>query len=355
MQSDPDHRRVSPLIKLAAALVGGGVLFLAAEGAASVARAFGEARRSTVAGSIEEERHCEHDPDLGWMNQPDLSIEGMYGPGTTYTTNSQRLRATRDYTEAVPAGRFRIVCLGDSFTMGYGVGDADTFAAQLEARVPRYEVVNMGLGGFGIDQDYLWYLRDGVRFETDLLLLLVIPDDFNRALTDTFLDRYPKPLLELAGGELRATNVPVPESFGRRAGPSLLSRVSRGLDLGRLLGGAPAARRGPDGPLAFVPVAGRILTDLRDLSAERGQAFAVAYLPPGPLFLESAQKLPAIQWLEQFAQRESIPYHDLTPAFADVPPAELPSCFALEHYSARGNALVAGALAEIVAREYDRP
>jgi hypothetical protein len=342
---------VKPVAALAAAVV----LFLAAEGLASVARAAAEARGATAAAAVEEERHCEHDPDLGWINRPNLSIEGMYGPGTSFTTNGQRLRATREYAAQVPEGRYRIVCLGDSFTMGYGVGDRDTFPAQLEALSPRYEVLNMGLGGFGVDQGYLWYLRDGVRFETDLLLLLVIPDDFNRVLTPLFLGRNPKPVLEIAEGGLRAANVPVPERFGRGGGPSLAARVARGLDLARLLGaGADDSPEG-EGPLAFVPIAGRILTELRDLSRERGQGFAVVYLPPGPLFVQTAKRLPAIQWLEQFAARESIPYHDLTAAFDGVPEAELARCFAHEHYSPHGNALVARALAEIVARDHDRP
>jgi hypothetical protein len=353
--ADPRTPRTSPLVKLAAALAAAVVLFLAAEGLASVARAAAEARGARAAAEVEEERHCEHDPDLGWMNRPNLAIDGMYGPGTSFTTNAQRLRATREYTAEIPAGRYRIVCLGDSFTMGYGVGDGDTFPARLEALSPRYEVINMGLGGFGLDQDYLWYLRDGVRFETDLLLLLLIPDDFNRVLTDLFLGRNPKPVLELAEGELRAANVPVPERFGRGGGPSLVARTARGLDLARLLGAGPAPGSAEPGALAFVPVAGRILAELRDLSRERGQGFAVVYLPPGPLFVQTETRLPAIQWLEQFTARESIPYHDLTGAFDAVPKDELPACFAHGHYSPRGNALVAAALAEIVARDHDRP
>lgn len=337
-------------------LLSSAFLFLAAEGAASLAVAVREARWELAGGSsIEEEKHCEHDADLGWMNQRGRRFEGLYGPGTTYTTSAQGFRATREYAREVPAGRYRVICLGDSFTMGYGVGDADTFPARLEAGSERLEVVNMGLGGFGIDQDYLWYLRDGARLEAQLLLLLVIPDDFNRVLTDRFNGLYAKPRLAVEGGELVVHNVPVPQGFSSPPAVLLAREVARRLGMARLVGRAPAAPSEAEGGLLpFTQVSQRILQALRDAARERGQDFAVVYLPPGPLMVSSETPMPVVRWLESFCAGAGIPYYDLTPAFRRIAPEELAAHFALAHYSPAGNQVVADALAAIIAADFDR-
>ena len=336
-------------------LVSSVLLFFAVEGAASLLAAVREARWDLAGApeTIEEERHCEHDADLGWMNLRGRRFEGLYGPGTAYTTNAQGFRATQEYAPAAPAGRYRVICLGDSFTMGYGVDDADTVPARLEALSERFEVINMGLGGFGIDQDYLWYLRDGVGLEARLLLLLVIPDDFNRVLTDRFMDRYAKPRLAVEGGELVVHNVPVPEGFASSDGVRLARATAGRLGLARLFGrDAAVPEPAGDGPLPYVEVAGAILQALRD--ACRGRDFAVVYLPPGPLMVRSETPMPVVRWLESFCAGEGIPFYDLTPSFQRIDPAGLAAHFAHEHYSPAGNQVVAEALAEIIAADFDR-
>jgi hypothetical protein len=340
------------------ALASAALLFFAVEGAASLLVAVREARWDLAgadAGSIEEEQHCEYDADLGWMNIRGRRFDGLYGPGTSFTTNAQGLRATREYAPEVPEGRYRVICLGDSFTMGYGVGDADTFPALLEAGSERLEVVNMGLGGFGIDQDYLWYLRDGARLEAQLLLLLVIPDDFNRVLTDRFMGLHAKPRLAVEGGELVVHNVPVPQGFAASRSARLARAVAERLGVARLFAGA--AERAPeigDGPLPFTQVSERILQALRDAARAKGQDFAVVYLPPGPLMVRSETPMPVVRWLESFCTGAGIPYYDLTPSFRRIAPEELAAHFAHDHYSPRGNQVVAEALAAIIAADFDR-
>ena len=332
------------------------LLFLAVEGAASVSLALEAAHRDAVraerSGGILEQRHCEYDRDLGWMHRPNVAIEGLYEPGTRFTTNSQRLRATRDYTREVPADRYRVVCLGDSFTMGYGVDDAETFPAQLEANSDRLEVINMGMGAFGIDQDYLWYLRDGERFETDLLLLLVVLDDFDRMTTNKFSGLFPKPLLDVRDGDLVVDNVPVPRMFSREEraahGPGPLARVLRHLSFSRSVAPRISARDGG----RKRRVTARLLTDLRDVCRERGQEFGVVYLPMDRRIVRMPERASIVRWLRDFAAAEEIPFYDLVPRFAEVLPEELTGYFAHDHYSPRGNALIARALREIIGRDF---
>src|SRR6516225_1775293 len=70
----------------------------------------------------EAERLNDYDSQLGWVNMKNRRAIDRYGPNKSATHNALGLRATREYTAAIPAGRYRIIFLGDSFT--YGVGSA---------------------------------------------------------------------------------------------------------------------------------------------------------------------------------------------------------------------------------------
>ncbi len=329
--------------------------------------AAGLALRSNPGGAsrrrgIREERHCEYDADLGWMNLPSVRIEDLYGPGASYTTNSQRFRASRDYTAEVRAGRYRVICLGDSFTMGYGVDDADTFPARLESLSDELEVINMGLGGFGVDQDYLWFERDGAGLEADALLFCVVVADFQRMTTDVFQERYPKPTLSLEKGELAARNVPVPRGFDERAGRGA-DYPWRGLNLVRLLrsrGGAPlppqgdsrqlSARRAAHAYRRALIVSEHVFAELHRESEARGRRFAVVLLPSERHL--GTEPPPVERWLEEFTERADIPFLNLFPLLRAVDPEELPNHFTQGHYAPIANQLVAEELLRWIESEW---
>lgn len=159
---------------------------------------------------IAERSHTEYDPDLGWVNLPNVNLPHLYGPGLALRTNSQRLRADADYEIRIPADRVRIICSGDSFTLGYGVGNENTWCHWLTVLDPRLETLNMGQGGYGVGQAYLWYKRDGIVFEHDIHLFAFITADFNRMACDRF-EGYGKPRLRLGDGQIEVTNTPVPK------------------------------------------------------------------------------------------------------------------------------------------------
>ena len=199
---------------------------------------------------IQERHHTRYDSELGWVNEPGMSDPDLYAPGRGITTNSQGFRNTRHFPVEVPAGRLRVICAGDSFTLGYGVADSDSWPAQLAALDPRLETVNMGQGGYGVDQAWMWYRRDGLELDHQLLLFAFIGDDFERMRKATFRG-YGKPLLKVVDGRIAVGNVPVPRSSFRF--PLLTQNLPlleelRIVELGRrvlrkLRGGEPAARR----------------------------------------------------------------------------------------------------------------
>jgi hypothetical protein len=165
---------------------------------------------------VSEIHHCEYDPDLGWRHIANKHVPDLYGPGVGLHTNGQHLRGTRDHALADSDDVYRILCLGDSFTMGYGVRDDDTYPAMIAQQHAGIETINMGLGGYGLDQDYLWYERDGRKFAVDVLLFAFIIGDFFRMNADGNVANIPKPVLRLVDGDPVAVNVPVITSSQRR-------------------------------------------------------------------------------------------------------------------------------------------
>lgn len=78
-------------------------------------------------------------------------------------------------------GTWRLLALGDSYTLGMGVREGDTFGARLERllndslrlRDParRYEVITCGVPGHGTREERLFYERSGYRYRPDVVLL----------------------------------------------------------------------------------------------------------------------------------------------------------------------------------------
>jgi hypothetical protein len=196
------------------------VLIAMVEGTSSVSLKIWDAVRHGVSvrtNVVKERIHTRYDPLLGWVNIPHFFDPDLYGPGLDLQTNAQGFRERQDTTLAPAPGTKRVFCIGDSFTLGYGVGNDYSWCHYLAGMQTGLETVNMGQGGYGVDQAYLWYRRDGSRFRHDVVILAVVDLDIERMRNDRFYG-YPKPFLERRNGQLIVANSPLPEnSFGVRA------------------------------------------------------------------------------------------------------------------------------------------
>ena len=121
--------------------------------------------------------------------------------------NSKGLR-DREFPYAKPEGTRRILCLGGSFTCGYGVDAEETFAKQLEALLNRnkvagaaWEVLNAGMGSTGTAQQLAYYESEGYKYEPDFVLLCFSHD------TD-FWDNITSGLYSVEGDKLVKHNAP---------------------------------------------------------------------------------------------------------------------------------------------------
>ncbi len=331
-------------------------LFLLSEGLASTYLVVREALTSQP---LAERSHTEYDPELGWVNTPNVHIPDMYGPGIYFTTNSQSFRNTEDFSLQVPPGVVRIICSGDSFTLGYGVDNEHTWCQLLTAHDDRLQTVNMGQGGYGVDQAYLWYRRDGTRLDHDIHLLALITLDFDRMKSDDFMG-YGRPVLEWREGRPVNTNTPVPRRafyvpFLSRTLPLILRFDSARLAtkaLRKLTGDRGAAGR-EDAEIRAV-VDG-IFAELLRLNREKNSIPVLVYLPT----LEDYMAEPAVEWrrfVRDEAHEKGIFFIDLIAELRKLPPHEVTNKFipfgevdfqgAAGHYSAEGNAYIAGVLTE---------
>jgi len=102
-----------------------------------------------------------------WHVTPDYRIN--------IRTNSKGIRADGEIPYEKPPGVNRIVVLGDSFGMGYGVDLQDTFTSQmarsLEKKGIKCEVVNLSVSGHGNAEHLVALKEEGLRYQPDLVLV----------------------------------------------------------------------------------------------------------------------------------------------------------------------------------------
>lgn len=327
------------------------VFFVAFEGPYNIIFVFKSLHRP-----IAERVHTKYDQQLGWVNIPNIFIKDMYGEGRYLKINSQGFRSNKDFSISIPKNKIRIICSGDSFTLGYGVDNDHTWCQYLSSIDKRLETINMGQGGYGIDQMYLWYLRDGNKFEHNILLFAFIDCDFYRS-GKHFLG-YGKPFLRLQNDLLVADNIPVPkrsfyvpwlteniEYLSKLKSFRALRKIYNTLVFNKSTLFAPN-RGGSDESIAL-----RVFEDLSRINKLKHSKLVIVYLPH-MLDLQSNDSLELRISLRLELAKRGIPFIDLFYDFKKLPVAEARAMFigqckypySAGHYSEKGNAYVANLL-----------
>lgn len=136
-------------------------------------------------------------------------------------TNRVGMRSCRDDLEQSPQGRRRMLVFGDSFTAGWGVNNEERFSDRLEKLLNGVDVLNFGLDGSGIDQQFLIFERLGSRFGGDIILFCPLVENIRRVTMKYWMavDRtsgqrmlVPKPYCVLDNGALQFRHMPVPRT-----------------------------------------------------------------------------------------------------------------------------------------------
>jgi hypothetical protein len=225
------------------------------------------------------------DPEIGWTLKPDLAWTTGSAPWESgLTTNAAGFR-DGPHAAAKAPGAYRVVVLGDSFVFGSGVRQEGTLTRRLAAHLGSgFEIANLGVPGYGTDQELLTLRRWGRALSPDLVLLGFFWNDVMENTSDRIYG-LPKPRFTLEGGTL------VPHPPAGFAAPSTFARIDASLasssHLWSLLENG-LFRVGPaaGGPAEERPVS--VDLSLRNAPLSRAQEFALTFALLGAVRDEAA-------------------------------------------------------------------
>jgi hypothetical protein len=108
--------------------------------------------------------------------------------GTSVRINRWGMRDL-EYEQSKPANTYRIALIGESHSMGWGVGDDETYEALLEARLNRelsrttglkYEILNFAVAGYTLPQKRIALEQKVLAFEPDAILYTAHDNEIER-------------------------------------------------------------------------------------------------------------------------------------------------------------------------------
>jgi len=150
-----------------------------------------------------------YDASLGWFPIPGSQCVFKASRPISVVNNSRGFRAP----EPIPSEKPVIAFIGDSFVWGYDVEAAERFTDKLQAKHPEWNVCNLGVSGYGTDQELLLLQQvfDTYKPRVVFLMFCVETDNFDNSLNSRYNGFY-KPYFTVVGDELQLCGVPVPRS-----------------------------------------------------------------------------------------------------------------------------------------------
>ncbi len=301
---------------------------------------------------------------LGWELRPGSHFEWVLRKGDPRIWRHKQASVNdAGYRGPVVApypapGRSRAVMLGDSITFGHGVGDDETFSAIL-SRDPRSEGVNLGVPGYGTDQELIRLERDGLALhpQAAVLHLCVTNDFYDNVLPFAFFDGHsPTPYFVAEGSGVRLVDAHLKLSWRKRLAVRIAERSylfndylalsGRGQASFPSPGEAPApehwtarARRIRRDLAPAIEITARLVAETARVCREHGVRFLVLVHPNSESFAgdpdpgDALLRDPRLQELDLVDLRRS--YRERGLGFTD---------FALDkpgHLTPRGHAVVA--------------
>jgi hypothetical protein len=264
------------------------------------------------------------DPRLPFAHLPNR--RGTYY-GAEIRTNGFGFRSP-EITAAKPPGTTRVVVLGDSFTLGWGVPDDRTVCRQLEGLLNaggrRVEVVNLGVGNYNTVMEVELFKRRGLPLDPDVVVLMYYINDTEetpRLTAFSLLARHSYLLASLQDAWRRL-------ALPRRGGDPLEAyyrEIYRPDAPGRVAGSGA-------------------LRELAELCRSRGIRLLAVNIPD----LRRLRPYPfsfATDQVRQFAAANGVPFLDLLPTFSPHEERTLWVSSADPHMNAQASTLAAAEIA----------
>jgi len=288
-------------------------------------------------------------PDRPWLYGMRANARVRVG-GVAYATNADGFR-DRAYPREKAPGTFRVVVLGDSIALGWGVALEDSFPKRLERRLgPGVEVLDLGVAGYNAYTEARLFADVGVGYRPDLVLVEFCINDLNDptlhfdASTMASLGALPEAAFPDPGRRRPALGLPARLCRRLRACALLADRLGAGPDAASLEVALATHDRPPAAELDWLAARYR---EIARAAAGIGARFAVVVFPwstqvDGRAGDEVERRLVAL------GEREGWPTVDLLPAFRAAPAAP-PLFLDLWHPTAAGHRVAADALAVALA------
>ncbi len=278
----------------------------------------------------ESRKFWEYDSLLGWSHKPNVKdIQTIANSTINISINSKKLRDS-DY-EYERNTKNRVLVLGDSFAWGFGVNKNERFSEIVERSFESLEIINSAVPGYSTDQQLLYYIYEGYKYNSDFVLLLFCENDFlGNSLNQ--IHWYNKPVYTYANGNLKLNSVPVPKQSFYQSLREFLSGKSYLISfiLKRLtLFNAQSFSFSEFSFSNSATITEKLVEKLNNECNENGSKLLIANIP---------MDKEKVQFLTKVSKDNSINYLDLSPLFKDETNYLIPDD---GHWNAKGN-LIAG-------------
>ena len=177
------------------------------------------ALRTSRYGPTSNPRYVPADAALGWRYRP--LARARHASDEFDVAIAINAQGFRDEDFGPRSERPRLVALGDSLTFGWGVEAGQDFTSRLEERLG-VEVLDLGVCGYGTDQELLLWEQQGRALEPDVVLLTVCDNDLWEVSRPAAYGRL-KPFFVLREGALVEGGTPVPDPLVTRCSDLLRS------------------------------------------------------------------------------------------------------------------------------------
>ncbi len=300
------------------------------------------------------------DPELRYVLAPNQ--RGWIDDGFV-TTNSLGFRGN-EVALPKPAGRLRIVAIGDSLTFGWGVNDDETFCSRLERLISSrfsgqdFDLVNLAVGGYDTRQEVGLLRRHVSRLQPDVVLVGFYSNDVPEMYDDkgaTTDNGEPARVFHLNPAPTSWLDAHIRKSRALYLSGRVVKRVSQRGEWGRsgfsmeldLLSGRDSV------PLnkAWERVAAQ-LNELRSMAAANAFAVGIVMLPPREQVQGAYPSAHYQDRLRAIAERLGFFVIDPLPALSasGITPETLYIPYDRNHPSAAGHRVIAQAVFENLQR-----
>ena len=148
------------------------------------------------------------DDELGWKLAPSKTTTHFSRYfDARYTTNAFGFR-DKPRSTAKSDDAYRILLYGDSLIFGWGLNDGERFSDLIEKESADLELWNLGVPGWGLDQQILLNEKEGKSLHADDVMFFVGGSTLARIHTGYLFSKYKPIFTQQQDGRLTVVSIP---------------------------------------------------------------------------------------------------------------------------------------------------